>query len=96
MTERVTNTAKEAAAVAALLRPMGADRVLLVTSAYHMPRARVLFERAGLRVHPFPVDFQVSAGRRPSMADLLPSASSLRLSEQSLREILGRLAARAW
>jgi uncharacterized SAM-binding protein YcdF (DUF218 family) len=96
VTDRVTNTAEEAAAVAALLAPLGVDRVLLVTSAFHVPRARALFERAGLRVEAFPVDFQVGDGRRWSLTDALPRADALRLSEQALREWLGRLAYRAW
>jgi uncharacterized SAM-binding protein YcdF (DUF218 family) len=96
VTDRVTNTAEEAAAVAALLAPRGARSVLLVTSAFHVPRARALFERAGLVVHPFPVDFQVGVGRRWSVTDALPAARALWLSEQSLREMLGRVAYRAW
>jgi uncharacterized SAM-binding protein YcdF (DUF218 family) len=96
VTGRVTDTAEEAAAVAALLAPLEIDRVLLVTSAYHVPRARALFERAGLRVDAFPVDFQVGAGRRASMVDLLPGALALQLSEQSLREAIGRVVHRVW
>jgi uncharacterized SAM-binding protein YcdF (DUF218 family) len=96
VTGRVTDTAEEAAAVATLLAPLGVDRVLLVTSAYHVPRARALFERAGLRVHAFPVDFQVSEGRRASITDLLPGAMALQLSEQSLREAMGRVVYRVW
>ena len=95
----VTNTAEEARAVATLLRgrrPGTADRgapprVLLVTSAFHMSRARRLFERAGLTVLPFPVDFQVSAGGGVTVMDLLPSASALRQTELAWREMYGRL-----
>jgi len=95
----VTNTAEEARAVATLLRGRrlgsadrgGSPRVLLVTSAFHMPRARRLFERAGLTVLPFPVDFQVSAGGGANVMDLLPSASALRQTELAWREMYGRL-----
>ena len=96
----VTNTAEEARTVATLLcgRRLGsADRggplrVLLVTSAFHMPRARRLFfERAGLAVLPFPVDFQVSAGGGATVMDLPPSASALRQTELAWGEIYGRL-----
>lgn len=58
VTGKVTNTAEEAAAVAALLPKLrsveGAkpQNILLVTSAYHMPRAQRLFEHAGLAVQP--------------------------------------------
>ena len=46
-TSKVRNTADEAKAVAAVL-PEGST-VLLVTSAFHMPRAQRLFQRQGLR-----------------------------------------------
>ena len=46
LTDRVTNTAQEAKAIRRLL-PQDQPRVLLVTSAFHMRRAQVLFERQG-------------------------------------------------
>lgn len=96
VTGRVTNTEEEAAAVASLLAPLDARRVLLVTSAFHMQRARVLFERAGLEAIPFPVDFQVSEAWRFGFTSLLPGAGSLVLNEQSLREALARTVYLAW
>lgn len=96
VTGKVTNTADEAAAVAALLPDLPAVEgvkprtVLLVTSAFHMPRARRLFEQAGLLVQPYPVDFKVSAGQPFSAMQLLPSADAWRLTEMAWRELLGR------
>ena len=98
-TPRVTNTAEEAGAVAMLLRGRfsgptwrgGPARVLLVTSAIHMPRARLLFERAGLSVSPFPVAFKESAGGSGSVLALLPTAAALQQTEMVLREAYGRL-----
>jgi uncharacterized SAM-binding protein YcdF (DUF218 family) len=66
-------------------------RVLLVTSAFHMPRARRLFERAGMFVIPFPVDFQVPAGRTLSVLDFLPTGNALQQTELAMREGYGRL-----
>lgn len=56
-TPPVRNTAEEAVAIRRML-PARASRVLLVTSAFHMRRSKRLFERQGLQVLPFPVDFQ--------------------------------------
>ena len=97
-TPPVVNTAEEAAAIRQLL-PARA-RILLVTSAFHMRRAQRLFERQGLMVLPFPVDFQARgrwAGplwRDPSQ--WLPSARALDDSSRALRELLGRLVYRSW
>ena len=38
------------------------SRILLVSSAFHMRRAQRLFERQGMKVEPFPVDFQERGG----------------------------------
>ena len=65
--------------------------MLLVTSAFHMPRAQVLFERAGLTVVPFPVDFKVSAGGTVSVLDFLPSGGALAQTEMAMREGYGQL-----
>jgi uncharacterized SAM-binding protein YcdF (DUF218 family) len=98
-TPRVTNTAEEAQAVATLLRGRLSGptwrgrppRVLLVTSAFHMPRARRLFERAGMIVVPYPVDFKVSAGGTVSVLAFLPTAGALAQTELAMREWYGRL-----
>ena len=82
------------------LLPARQSRVLLVTSAFHMRRAQRLFERQGLQVLPFPVDFQARgrwAGplwRDPTQ--WLPSAGALDNSSRAMRELLGRLVYRAW
>lgn len=63
------NTAENAAEVRARLVPgeTGADaavpgRWLLVTSAFHMPRAVGVFRRAGFDVIPYPVDHRTRGG----------------------------------
>ena len=97
ITGKVTNTAEEAAAVAALLpklRPVAGAKsktILLVTSAFHMPRAQRLFEQVGLEVLPYPVDFKVSTRNRFTGMDLLPSAGAWRYTEMAWRELLGRV-----
>ena len=93
-TPLVLNTAEEAVAIRRLLPPRQ-SRVLLVTSAFHMRRAQRLFERQGMQVLPFPVDFK-ARGRwaGPLWRDTtqwLPSARALDDSSRAMRELLGRL-----
>ena len=98
-TRPVVNTAEEASAIRHLLPP-GPSRVLLVTSAFHMRRAQRLFERQGIDVHPFPVDFQ-ARGKWAGPLSLdptqwIPTAKSLSHSSRALRELCGRLIYWAW
>ena len=92
------NTAEESQAVATLLRERLASaglgrpaRIILVTSAFHMARARKLFERAGLAVEPFPVEFQYVPNEKLGVMGVFPSAESLKLSELAWHEMYGRL-----
>jgi uncharacterized SAM-binding protein YcdF (DUF218 family) len=87
LTPAVENTAQEAKAVAAMLE-RGAE-IILVTSAFHMPRAEALFREAGLEVTPWPVDFRASANKITTM-DFIPSAGGLSGTSAALREFLGR------
>jgi uncharacterized SAM-binding protein YcdF (DUF218 family) len=52
---RGLTTGQEAELAASRVRELGGHRVLLVTGAQHMHRARRFFERAGLEVVPAPV-----------------------------------------
>ena len=70
-----------------------------MTSAFHMRRAQRLFERQGLVVEPFPVDFQARGAwagplwRDPTRWFL--SVFALDESSRALCELLGRSTYRA-
>ena len=97
-TGRVVNTAQEAIAIRKMLNQKNApSKILLVTSAFHMQRAKKKFERQGFFVHPFPVDFKTTKfSRWQSPYQWIPNAKSLHRSSQALREILGRTIYRTW
>ena len=81
------NTHDNAVYSAQLLRELGLERILLVTSAYHMRRSVALFEAQGLEVIPAPTDYQrlVSAQVLPGW---LPSVSNLYQSTDALHELV--------
>ncbi|HWP24897.1 MAG TPA: YdcF family protein [Xanthobacteraceae bacterium] len=56
--DRSRNTVENAAFTKQIAAPKPGERWLLVTSAYHMPRAIGLFRRAGFFVEAYPVDFR--------------------------------------
>lgn len=80
------NTAENASLSAAMLRPYAVRRILLVTDAMHMPRARAAFQRAGMDVVAAPTMF---FSRTPGPASLWPSAEALRQSWYAIYELTG-------
>ena len=60
MERRARNTRENAEYSKALAAPKAGERWLLVTSAYHMPRAAGVFRKAGFAVQPYPVDWRVA------------------------------------
>lgn len=89
LTSPVMNTADEARAVRQLIKDERAT-LILVTSAYHMPRAQRLFEQQGFEIIPYAVDFKQNNDAITLMA-FLPNASALANTSMMLREMLGRL-----
>lgn len=80
-------TYESAVGVARRLRSLGRERVLLVTSAMHMPRAAAAFRAQGLRVCPHPVDRRYV---RPAIDEaLIPQITALVKSTGALHELLG-------
>lgn len=91
LTEIVGNTDDEAAGTKKLLGVHNGSRkkIILVTSAFHMRRAAILFEKAGFEVIRYPVDFRVSSKSQLSVLDFLPEAGALEKSSTALREMIG-------
>ena len=88
LTENVENTDQEAKSVKKLLA-IDFPKVILVTSAFHMPRAQKVFEAAGISIVPFPVDFRNSVNNLTFM-DFMPSAQSFQQTSHFVREMIGR------
>ena len=59
--DKSRNTYENAQFTRDFMRPQPGERWLLVTSAYHMPRAVGLFRAAGFEVTAFPVDYRSGA-----------------------------------
>ncbi len=57
-------TAENATFSRELAKPRDSERWLLVTSAWHMPRAVGVFRKAAFTVAPYPVDFRTAGGSR--------------------------------
>jgi uncharacterized SAM-binding protein YcdF (DUF218 family) len=86
--ERSRNTRQNAQYTAQLLQPLGVQRVVLVTSALHMPRAVPLFEAQGLEVLPAATDHE--ARQRFNALDWLPDTDALDGSARAMKEWVGR------
>ncbi len=92
--DKSRNTRENAAFSKALVAPKPGERWLLVTSAYHMPRAVACFRAVGFPVIPYPVDFH-SRGRPGDY--LRPHgvfSEGLRLGDLAVKEWLGLVAYR--
>ena len=89
ITEDVLNTYDESTAVLDLI---GSNKtIILVTSAFHMKRAKSLFESQGFNIVPFKVDFKTPPNIKSDLIDFIPSSAGLRKTEIAFREVIGRL-----
>jgi uncharacterized SAM-binding protein YcdF (DUF218 family) len=94
------NTHEDAQYSAEILKARGLNKILLVTSAMHMPRSVALFEKQGLEVIPAPTDYTITADGwqqtfspnfETFLTNLLPNSSSLGLTTNALKEYIGLL-----
>ena len=88
LTDEVQKTDQEAKAIKKILTENA--KIILVTSAFHMPRAEKVFKAANINLIPYPVDFQNSKSKT-TMMDFIPSAGSLFDTSHFVREMIGRL-----
>ena len=87
--EDARNTEEEARCISAA----GITNIVLVTSAWHMPRAKMWFERKGFVVIPAPTDYEMHyiAEMPLSFADFIPSADALSRNSYAVKEWIARL-----
>ncbi|WP_434388757.1 YdcF family protein [Melittangium boletus] len=86
---RSRNTRENALESERLIRERGWTRLLLVTSAAHLPRARGTFEAVGLHPDTLAVDVRAH-GFYPHTGWWQPRASNLSAGSDALRELFGR------
>lgn len=87
--ERSHNTFENALYSAAILKPAGIERIVLVTHAYHMPRAKAAFEAMGLAVVPAPTVYFNTYEEEYAFLDWLPENRALQRNRLLLHEIVG-------
>ncbi len=87
--DKANNTRDNATLSRALLEKLGAKSVLLVTSAFHMPRAAGCFRAVGIEGDLLPVDYR----HRDADTDshVLPRGEYFAQSTSAIREWFGRL-----
>ena len=95
---RSRNTYENAVESTRLLEARGMDRIVLVTSAMHMPRAYAVFRTYDLSIIAAPTDYLVTYSdwayyRQPNLGlqlmNLLPKAEYMEMIEKALKEMIG-------
>lgn len=86
--DRSRNTVENAEFSKALAAPKPGERWLLLTSAYHMPRAIGVFRRAGFEVEPLPVDWR-TRGEADQLRPFPSVGDGLRRTDTAVREWVG-------
>jgi uncharacterized SAM-binding protein YcdF (DUF218 family) len=83
------NTRENALYTRPLLVDRRVSKVLLVTSALHMPRALATFRSAGIDAEPAPTDFEVVCREGTTVLDFLPDAEALAGTTKAIKEYIG-------
>jgi uncharacterized SAM-binding protein YcdF (DUF218 family) len=91
------NTRDNAVNVQKILKERDFKRILLVTSAMHMPRSMAIFKKIGIDAIAAPTDYRISqleldepnSQTEASILSFLPSEDCLSLTTQAIREYIG-------
>jgi uncharacterized SAM-binding protein YcdF (DUF218 family) len=86
--DRSRNTFENAVYSKQIAQPMPGERWLLVTSAYHLPRAIGVFRKVGFPVEPYPVDWR-TRGSEDALRPFASVGDGLRRVDTAVREWIG-------
>jgi uncharacterized SAM-binding protein YcdF (DUF218 family) len=91
------NTYENAVNVKKILESRKIKKILLVTSAIHMPRSLLIFQKQNIDVIPAPTDFLVSSGEleeltstpKSAILNLIPDTNNIDKFTSALKEYIG-------
>ena len=93
--DKARNTDENARFTAAIVHPEASQRWLIVTSAFHMPRAMGVFEKAGFHPIAYPVSFYTSGRWVDNLRPTFDPVGNLKTFVLALHEWIGLAAYRA-
>ena len=93
------NTYQNALYTKKILEEKGIKQVILITSAFHMPRSVLIFRRQGIDIIPAPTDFLISEQKlqeynhslESKIMSFLPNTGSLDHTTKVIKEYIGTL-----
>jgi len=87
--DKSRNTIENALFSMRLAQPKPGERWLLVTSAYHMPRAIGVFRKVGFAVEAYPVDWRTTGNLSDALRPFPTLGDGLRRTDTAVREWIG-------
>ena len=95
---KARTTQENAQFTAELCRERSYERVLLVTSALHMPRSKYFFDRylgtQGVKIETYPCDYTLNPEAELSLRRLVPQQEAFDISCSALHEYVGLIGGR--
>jgi uncharacterized SAM-binding protein YcdF (DUF218 family) len=85
------NTYENAFNTRALLEKHGISRIILVTTASHLPRAVRCFKKLGMQPIPYGVDYHSRANPSYDMFTIIPKVGALEYASAAIHEYVGLL-----
>jgi uncharacterized SAM-binding protein YcdF (DUF218 family) len=92
---RSRNTYENAVFTRDIVKPRPGQRFLLVTSAFHIPRAMGVFRRAGYDVVAWPADYMTTGRRADYLGVNRHGSDGMRMTDTAAKEWIGMAAYRA-
>jgi uncharacterized SAM-binding protein YcdF (DUF218 family) len=83
------NTDENAKYVAKILQEKGLTKVAVVSQAYHLRRACMVFRKYGVEALPASTDYMYSIDAATPQLAFIPTASAMRFTSRALHEIVG-------
>jgi uncharacterized SAM-binding protein YcdF (DUF218 family) len=87
--EKARNTHENAVNTKRMLKPYFGEKMLLVTSAMHMPRAKACYEKEGFKIDVYPADIKKKDTYSGILDKIVPEERNLTKIAELIREVAG-------